>query len=478
MKLLCQFWALLVLLGTCATPSACSAQKSAPVALVAVGQTASVRAEPAWLSSAIFYEIFPRAFSAKGDLAGITARLDELQKLRVNVLWIMPIHPIGKARKIGTYGSVYAVRDYLAINPDLGTDADLHHLVQAAHARHMRVILDEVPDHTAWDSVMMSHPEFYQHDASGKVVSPHGWNDVAALNYNDPGLRKYMTGVFLYWLKEFDIDGFRCDDAADVPTSFWEQTRTALEAVRPDVLMLAEASKPELLRHAFDIDYEWPLLDTLDDVLLRGRPASALREQIEKENQNFPAGAMHMLISDDHDTQRAMVRYGEKAAMAASALVFTLPGAPLLYNGMEVGDATPSAGPALFEELPIFWPSGQVRSQFPEFYRTVIPLRESSPAMLHGTLVWLHNSDEADVLTYMRQAPEETDFVAVNLRGTPFTGTVEATKGDWQEVPLPVPARITAQGARTAAPVPEQLSLPALSLRPFGVRIFRLRSGL
>ncbi len=427
---------------------------------------------PAWMDQAIFYEIFPRAFSPAGTLNGVTAKLDQLQALGVNVLWLMPIHPIGKVKKVGSYGSVYAVSDYLAVNPDLGTKDDLKHLVEAAHARQMRVILDEVPDHTAWDSVMMTHPEYYQHDAAGKIVSPHGWNDVAGLNYSDPGLRQYMTGVFTYWLKTFDIDGFRCDDAADVPTSFWDETRAALDAIRPDTLMLAEASKPDMMVRAFDIDYAWPLLDTLDDVIVRGRPASLVREQVETQARRFPAGTWHMLISDDHDLQRATVRYGAEAALAASAMVFTLPGAPLLYNGMEVGDATPSTGPALFEKVPIFWPP--LRRDFPEFYHTMIPLRETSPALRHGDLVWLHNSAEEHVLTYLRRSPEETYLIAVNLGGSPFTGTVEAQAGPWKEIALPVPLQITAQGERTAAAPPEPPALPVLSLRPFGVRIFRV----
>ena len=423
------------------------------------------------LDKAVFYEIFPRAFSPAGTLNGVTAKLDQLQALGVNVLWLMPIHPIGKVKRVGSYGSVYAVSDYLAINPDLGTNDDLKHLVEAAHARHMRVILDEVPDHTAWDSVMMAHPEYYQHDAAGKIVSPHGWNDVAGLNYNDPGLRRYMTGVFTYWLKTFNIDGFRCDDAADVPTSFWDETRAALDAIRPDTLMLAEASKPDLMVHAFDVDYAWPLLDGLDEIIVHGKPASLVREQIEAQSRRFPAGTWHMLISDDHDTQRATVRYGAEAALAASALVFTLPGAPLLYNGMEVGDATPSTGPALFEKVPIFWPP--VRRDFPEFYRTIVPLRESSPALRHGDLIWLHNSAEEHVVTYLRSTPEETILVAINLGSSPFTGTVEVQAGPWQEVALPVPLQITAQGERTAAAPPRPPALPALSLRPYGVRIFR-----
>jgi hypothetical protein len=269
---------------------------------------------PSWMDQAIFYEIFPRAFSPAGTLNGVTARLDNLQQLGVNTLWLMPIHPIGKVKKLGTYGSMYAVRDYYAVDPDLGTKADLLRLVQAAHERHMRVILDEVPDHTSWDSVMMSHPAYYKRDAAGKVLYPRNWTDVAALNYANPELRKYMVDMFSYWLKTFGLDGFRCDDAGDVPTIFWDEASTALRAIRPDVLMLAEASQPDLLRQDFNVDYAWPLLETMNQAIMQGKPASAVRDVIDTQRARFPSGSWHMLVSDDHDTRRAIARYGAQGA--------------------------------------------------------------------------------------------------------------------------------------------------------------------
>ena len=430
---------------------------------------------PSWLDRAVFYEIFPRAFSPEGTLNGVTSRLDDLQKLGVNVLWLMPIHPIGKTHRLGTYGSVYAVRDYYAVNPDLGTKADMLHLVQAAHERHMRVILDEVVDHTAWDSVMMSHTAYYRQDAAGKILYPHSWTDVAALNYGNPELRGYMVNMFSYWLKTFDLDGFRLDDAGDVPTSFWDQVSAALRAIRPDVLLLAEASQPEFLRHDFNIDYAWPLLDTMNQVVMHAKPASAIREEFITQESRFPPGSWHLLISDDHDTRRATVRYGAQAALAASALVFTLPGAPMLYNGMEVGDATPSTGPALFEKVPIFWQSGEIEPEFPAFYKAMIPLRQDSPALRHGEIVWIHNSDEDHVVTYLRRSAEETVLVAVNLANTPYSGSVEAGGASWREVALDQFVHSGEPGMPTAQP-PTPLppvALPALSLPPFGVRIFR-----
>src|SRR5215211_6515172 len=224
-------------------------------------------AAPEWVRAGVIYEIYPRQFSEAGDFAGVTAQLDRLKELGVNSLWLMPVHPIGREKKKGPVGSPYAVRDYYAVNPDYGTAADLRRLVSEAHRRGMKVIIDVVANHTSWDSVMMKTPEFYVRDASGKITWPHDWTDIAELNYDNPQLRRYMIDMLKFWLREYDLDGFRCDVAAEVPTDFWEQARAELDKVKPDILMLAESDKPELLVRAFDLDYSWPLHGTLNDVL-------------------------------------------------------------------------------------------------------------------------------------------------------------------------------------------------------------------
>ncbi len=195
----------------------------------------------------------------------------------------------------------------------------------------------------------MAHSNFYKKDERGHVTYPYDWTDVAALDYSNLEVRRYMTDVLIYWIKEFDLDGYRCDAAGEVPTEFWEQARVELDRVKPDIMMLAEAQKPELLRRAFDIDYAWPALGTLNDVIMKGEPATAVHTSIDQPRSPFPQGALHMRVSDDHDELRAVTRYGFPGAIAASALMLTLDGVPLIYNGMEVGDSTQSRDPALFE---------------------------------------------------------------------------------------------------------------------------------
>ena len=412
-----------------------------------------------WIRDAVIYEINTRTFSKAGTFNGITARLDTLRDLGVTVLWLMPIHPIAELKKKGSIGSPYAVRDYYNVNPAFGTKADLKRLVSEAHARGLKVIIDVVANHTGWDNVMMQTRSYYRRDAQGGIVSPYDWTDVAALNYADAGLRTYMTNMLVHWIKEYDLDGFRCDVAGEVPTDFWESTRAALEQVKPDIIMLAEAHKPELLVKAFHLDYSWPLHASLSDVLANGKPASRLREEWEKEAAASPRGALHLRFSDNHDESRAIARFGARGALAASALMFTLDGVPLLYNGMEVGDITESGAPALFEKMDVFWDAALRRPDFPKFYRDLIAFRRAHSALRNGAVQWVSNSDSERVLSYVRKDAGEELLVAINLSNRPFSGTIEVS-GEYVEV---------TPGAGASRTV----GLPAISLDAWGFRVFR-----
>jgi glycosidase len=433
-----------------------------------------------WVRDGVIYEIFPRAFSPQGNFNGITAELDRLKELGINILWLMPVHPVGRERAKGTIGSPYAVRDYYALNPDYGTKEDFKRLVAEAHRRGMKVIIDIVANHTAWDSVMMQTPAFYTRDeTTGKIVPPVAdWADVADLNYDNPQLRTYMIDMLKFWLREYDLDGFRCDVAGMVPTDFWERARTELEKVKPDIFLLAEWHEPELLLKAFDVDYSWPVHSALTEVLMGNVPATNLRTAWEAEHARWPRGSLHLRFSDNHDERRAIARFGERAALAASALVFTLDGVPMLYNGMEAGDTTESGAPALFERLPIFWPIAERRPEFPRFYKQMIALRRASAALRRGSMEWLRNSDESRVLTYMRRLDGEELIVAINFSNRPFAGTVEAAgAAGFADVtpdvqpPLPPDAPAPAHKPRART-----VGLPALALDAWGYRIFRRTS--
>ena len=441
----------------------------------AVGQSRDVSKETArdsreWVRGGVVYEVFPRVFSAEGNFNGVTAQLDRLRDLGVNILWLMPIHPVGQEKKKGgatSIGSPYAVRDFYAINPDYGTKDDFKRLVAEAHRRQMKVIIDIVANHTAWDSVMMSNPEFYTRDASGRIVAPDkDWTDVADLNYDNPQLRAYMTDMLKYWLREFDLDGFRCDVSWLVPTPFWEQARTELEKIKPDIIMLSESNEPEHMLKAFDLNYAWPFFHAINDVARGHQPATHLRATWESERAKNPRGALRLHFSDNHDERRAIARLGERGALAASVLTMTLDGVPLIYNGMEVGDTMESGDPALFEKFPIFWPIVKRNPGLPDFYRKLIALRRASPALQQGEMVWLRNGDESRVVTYLRRARGEEFLVAINFSNEPFTGLVEAAGGAaFDDV---TPPTTTANDPR-----PRTVGLPALALDAWGFRIFK-----
>jgi glycosidase len=226
------------------------------------------------------------------------------------------------------------------------------------------------------------------------------------------------------------------------------------------------------------VDYSWPLHHAMSDVLMGTAPATRLRAAWEEEHAKWPRGALHLRFSDNHDERRAIARFGERAALAASALMFTLDGVPLIYNGMEVGDTTESGAPALFERLPIFWRIAERRPEFPRFYKQIIELRQQSTALRRGAVEWLRNSDEARVVSYLRREGTEEIVVAINFSNRPFEGTLEApVAAGFADVtpdvapPLPpdAPAPIHKPRARTN-------TLPALTLDAWGYRIFR-RAG-
>lgn len=457
---------------------------AAPCAVMAQQKSARdfskepARQSPQWVRDGVIYQIFERAFSDKGDFNGITAQLDRLKELGVNILWLMPVHPISQVKKKGTLGSPYAAHDYYAINPDYGTKEDFKRLVSEAHRRGMKVIIDIVVNHTGWDSVMMKTPEYYTRDKQGNIIPPvPDWADVADLNYDNPRLREYITEMLKYWLKEFDLDGFRCDVAGMVPTDFWEHARDELQKVKPDILMLAEWHEPDLLAKAFDLDYAWPLHSTLTEVLMGLAPASNLRNVWEEERRTYERGALHMRFSDNHDERRAIARFGERGALAASAFVFTLDGVPLIYNGMEVGDTAESGAPALFERIPILWQMAERRPEFPRFYKQIVALRKAHTALRRGDVEWLRNSDEAHIVTYMRRTNDEEVLVAINFSNRPFVGFVEA--GGAQSFtditpdiapPLPPDAPAPEREARV-----RNAALPAIALDAWGFRIFQRR---
>ncbi len=378
---------------------------------------------PQWLTGSVIYEINVATFSVVGNFAAVTARMGDIDALGANLLWLMPIHPAGKLRAKPPLGSPYAVRDFYGINPAYGTANDLKALITAAHSRNMRVIIDIVANHTSWDSVMMEHPDFYKHDSAGRIAQPNDdWTDVAGLNYENPRLRTYMIEMLAHWLKEFDLDGFRCDVAGLVPTYFWEQARPELEKVKPDLVMLAEWSEPDLLRRAFDIDYSWALYKSMKAVMTDGVPATEFRRTWEEQQARFAPGALHLRFSHNHDEENGIAVFGENGSMAAAFLMFTLDGVPMIYNGQEVGDSTESGSEAMFHQLKVFWDIQLRRPQFLPFYKRLVALRRGSATLQRGSVLWIDHPAADRALLFDRVLEGSGRLrVAVNLSNRPVT---------------------------------------------------------
>ncbi|HXB59943.1 MAG TPA: alpha-amylase family glycosyl hydrolase [Candidatus Acidoferrales bacterium] len=423
------------------------------------------RPSPDWLRSSVVYEIFPRDFSNAGDLNTVTARLDELKDLGVDILWLMPIQPVGQVMKKGTLGSPFSVRDFYAINPDYGTTNDFRRLVDQAHQRDMKVVIDIVAGQTSWDSVLMTtHPEFYEKDSKGNIIPPiPAWKDVAGLNYDNPDVRHYMIDMMKYWLTDYNVDGFRCDVAPNVPLDFWEEARAALQKVNPQVIILADAgAKPDLLTNAFDVDSSWNMNYLVGAVMNGQQPASYIGNAWKLTDERFPDGALHLRFTDNHEQTRAVARYGMNGALAAQVLMMTLDGVPMLYNGMEVGDATESGDPALFEKLPIFWsPSG--RPPLRAIYHDLIKLRKHNPAFSNGTVDWLDNTANSQVVSFVRRDDNDEFLVLINFSNGEVTGSINGLDNPDDFKPISIGDQ----------PAPVDTTLPDFKLESYSWCVFQ-----
>lgn len=302
---------------------------------------AAVRYPIKWAQDAVIYEVNVRQYSEEGTFDAFAQNLQTLKDMGINTLWFMPIHPISETRRSGTLGSYYSITDYREINPEFGTKEDFKHLVDQAHEMGFKVMLDWVANHTGWDCPwIQAHPDWYTHDKNGNITDPvgMGWPDVADLNYASMDMQQEMISCMKYWVEEFDIDGFRCDYAGGVPTDFWETARAELEQVKPLLMLAEDNSTPQLLKYAFDMNYNWKLYDVLRSVALGTKRANTIQFALP---QNYPDGTYCLNFLNNHD-KNSWERTIEDAfpgdrLAAMFALIYTLPGTPLVYTGDEIG---------------------------------------------------------------------------------------------------------------------------------------------
>lgn len=399
---------------------------SAPAAY---GLAAHGWSHPAWSRHAVIYEVNVRQYTPEGTLAAFARHLPRLDSLGVNILWMMPVQPIGKVNRKGPLGSYYSIRDYTAINPEYGTAADFRAVVDDAHRRGMKVILDWVANHTAFDHPWITqHPEWYVHRADGSISNARDneghetdWTDVAELNYDDPAMRRAMIASMRWWLDSMRVDGFRCDVAGGVPMDFWIEARRALAAVRPDLFMLAEAEGPQF-HAAFDMTYGWELHHLLNDIAQGKKGAAALDAYFAEQDTLYPPDAYRMYFTSNHDENSwngsALERMGENHRPAFVLAATVEQGMPLLYTGQE---ASLRKRLRFFEKDTVDWSGASLAG----FYHALFALKHAEPALANGDSggrqVKLETDGGDRVYGFTRTRGRNTVLVAVNFGDAPAT---------------------------------------------------------
>lgn len=394
---------------------------------------------PDWIKHAVVYEVNTRQYSAAGTFAAVEADLPRLKALGVDVLWFMPIHPIGEHERKGPLGSPYAVRDYLAVNPEFGTAADFKRLVDAAHAGGFRVIMDWVGNHTAWDNPLSTErPDYFVRDHKGAFVPPLGfdWTDVIQLDFTNRAVWNYEYEAMAHWVRDVGVDGFRCDFATGVPTPFWDEVSARLRELRPDLFLLAESELPQQQVHAFNASYAFAMMQTINAVAQGHASASAIDDTLAARRVRFPRGAVLLNYTTNHDENSwagtEFERLGGGARVFA-VLTFLLDGIPLLYNGQEIGL---DRRLAFFERDPIVWPA-QPPALTP-FYRTLTALRHDAPALATGAAMRrLPTTRDDAIYAILREQGDDRIFACLNLTARDVSGIDlhdAALADEWRDV--------------------------------------------
>ncbi len=378
------------------------------------GRTGNIH--PEWSKNAVIYEVNVRQYTPEGTFKAFDQHLPRLKAMGVDILWLMPVNPIGIKNRKGTLGSYYSVKDYLAINPEFGTKDDLKALVKKAHELGMHVIIDWVANHTSWDNnLIIEHSDWYSHDSTGKIIAPvPDWADVADLNYDKKELREYMTNALIYWIKEADIDGFRCDVAGMIPVDFWNNAIPKIKAVKP-VFMLAEEETPKMHDTAFDMTYSWNVYHMMNEIAKGKKTADMIDSVLVKEAAKYPADAYRMRFTVNHDENSwngtEYERMGDGAKTFA-ILCYTLPGMPLIYSGQE---SAFNRRLKFFDKDNIDWDGFPLEG----FYTTLNKMKKENPALANGAaggkMIKITSDNDKNVYSFIRKKDNNVVFVILNL---------------------------------------------------------------
>jgi glycosidase len=390
------------------------------------------RPVPEWLYQSSIYEVWLDAFSKEGNLRGAIPGLQQIADLGATIVYLGPI----AKRSADPKASPYSIADYNEIDPEAGSAQDLHDFVDAAHKLHLKVMLDIVYYHTAPDSSMRKdNTDFFVRTPEGKIA--RGFWPQPLPDFYNPKVRKYLIDSLVHWVRDFGVDGYRCDVGGGVPLPFWEEARKALDLVNPQVILLSESDRPDDQLHAFDINYNFRYYLALRSVLRDGAPAIKLRENWEEMHAAMPRGARLLHYSDNHDWPRAVLQFGRKGAMAASVLNFTLDGIPFLYNGQEVDDPTAtawrSAGTIRWSDRGNGDEEESIKKTR-DAYKKLFLMRAMYPALTRGYVVWVNNTEPASVLSFLRKQGDSEILVILNLSNRELHVTIDLPVMDYYAV--------------------------------------------
>ena len=333
--------------------------------------------EKTWRNQVI-YSIFVRNHTQEGTFEGVRRDLPRIRELGADVIWLLPVHPIGEKARKGVLGSPYAIRDYRGVNPEYGTLDDFRRLVDEAHRLGMKCIIDVVYNHTSPDSVLAEeHPEWFYHKEDGAFGNRVGdWSDIIDLDYKNRGLWAYQIETLKYWASM--VDGFRCDVAPLVPLGFWREARAAVESVRPGCLWLAETVDPGFIAQlraegfgclsdcqtyeAFDICYDYDIYHVFRDYLDGTVPLARYAEAVNRQEVTYPANYSKLRFLENHDQARAAFLVPDGPSLLNwTAFSFFQKGTGFIYAGQEAGCAHL---PNLFYKDPVDWTGPDRSEQF------------------------------------------------------------------------------------------------------------------
>ena len=381
---------------------------------------------PKWSLQSNIYEVNVRQYSNEGTFKAFEKSLPRLKKMGVEILWFMPITPISlKGRKMNEteLGSYYAVRDYKDINPEFGNMTEFIALVKKAHAMGFKVITDWVPNHTGLDNGWVErHPDFYTKDDKGNFISPFDWTDVYKLNYDNKEMRDSMIDAMKFWIKNVGIDGFRCDVAEPVPADFWKSCITELKKLK-DVFMLAEGNTSWLHESGFDATYNWNAMATTKDLYQGKMTAAAFMAALDSDYARFPADAMRMNFTTNHDENSwngtEFEKFGDAYKLFSIFSMTYKQTIPLVYSGQEIPNKKRLK---FFVKDPIEWTGLEME----KFYTTLFYNRKMNPAFASdATYRRIKTSADESVLCYMREKSNRKVLTLLNLTSTTQSVTIE-----------------------------------------------------